>query len=85
MLMIFFKSDGFGFERNFTDAIAISRQLFFLVQERMTKQNTGNVGDFGKRQHNGFLVPPRKPFPKRLIFLHKPTSPLPGKPSKHIF
>ena len=83
--MDFFKSDGFGFERNFTDAIAISRQLFFLVQERMTKRNTGNVGDFRKRQHNGFLVPPRKLFPKRLIFLHKPTSPLPGKPSKHIF
>lgn len=83
--MDFFKSDGFGFERNFTDAIAISRQLFFLVQERMTKRNTGNVGDFGKRQRNSFPVPPRKPFPKRLIFLHKPTSPLPGKPSKHIF
>lgn len=83
--MDFFKSDGFGFERNFTDAIAISRQLFFLVQERMTKRNADNSGNFGKRQRNSFPVPPRKSFPKRLIFLHKPTSPLPGKPSKHIF
>ena len=85
MLMIFFKSDGFGFERNFTDAPAIGRQLFFLVQKGMVHRNAGNSGNFGKRQRNSFLVPPRKPFPKRLIFLHKPTSPLPGKPSKHIF
>ncbi len=83
--MDFFKSDGFGFERNFTDAIAISRQLFFLVQERMTKWNTGNVGDFGKRQHNGFLVPPRKPFPKRLIRMHTHLSLPTGKPRKHVF
>ena len=85
MLMIFFKSDGFGFERNFTDAPAIGGQLFFLVQKGMVHRNAGNSGNFGKRQRNSFLVPPRKPFPKRLIRMHTHLSLPTGKPRKRVF
>ena len=67
---LLFKLHILRFHRNLLHAPAVSRQFFFILQERMIQRHPCDARDFLERQRQRAVLPLADVFPQRVVFAH---------------